>query len=37
MGEWLELHDDYLHIILEMEGLTKPAKCSMCSNEMALK
>lgn len=37
MGEWLELRDKYLGLLLEMEGLTKSSKCSMCSNEMAFK
>ena len=37
MGEWLHLQERYLHLLLEMEGLTKAPKCSICINAMEVK
>ncbi|KAN0136253.1 hypothetical protein V8E53_006113 [Lactarius tabidus] len=38
MDEWLhDTRSRYLHILLEMEGLTKLPKCSLCSKAMAVK
>ena len=37
MGQWLHLQARYLHLLLEMEGLTKAPKCSMCSSVMEVK
>ena len=37
MDEWLEHRAKYLDLLLEMEGLTRAPKCSMCSSSMALK
>ncbi|KAN0138606.1 hypothetical protein V8E53_003594 [Lactarius tabidus] len=38
MDEWLhDTRSRYLHILLEMEGLTKLPKCLLCSKAMAVK
>jgi hypothetical protein len=38
MDKWLhDTRSRYLHILLEMEGLTKLPKCSLCSKAMAIK
>src|SRR6266404_3940900 len=37
MGRWLQLHDRYLHLLLEMQGLTRDPTCSMCTNTMEIK
>ena len=37
MGQWLQYRRKYLHLLLEMEGLTKASKCSMCTSAMEVK
>ncbi len=37
MDEWLDIRSQYIYIILEMEGLTKPSNCSMCTSTMEVK
>ena len=37
MDQWLEHRSRYLHLLLEMEGLTKAQTCSMCTNAMEVK
>lgn len=37
MDQWLAHRSRYLHLLLEMEGLTKASKCSMCTNMMEIK
>src|SRR6266404_9917173 len=37
MGRWLQLHDRYLHLLLEMQGLTRDPTCSICSKPMEIK
>ena len=37
MGQWLHLRARYLHLLLEMKGLTKAPQCSNCSNAMEIK
>src|SRR6266404_4700554 len=37
MERWLQLCDRYLHLLLEMQGITRDAVCSMCSDTMEIK
>ncbi len=37
MGRWLQLRDRYLHLLLEMQGITRDPICSMCTNTMEIK
>src|ERR1700691_820456 len=37
MGQWLEVRSRYLHLLLEMEGLTRAPMCSMCTSAMDVK
>jgi hypothetical protein len=37
MRQWLHLRARYLHLLLEMEGLTKAPKCFICSTAMEIK
>jgi hypothetical protein len=37
MDQWICDHSRYLHILLEMEGVTKAPQCSICSEAMAIK
>ncbi len=37
MGKWLQHRDRYLHLLLEMLGLTRDPTCSMCTNTMEIK
>src|SRR5882757_11086513 len=37
MGRWLQLRDRYLHLLLEMQGLTRDPTCSICSKPMEIK
>src|SRR6201996_9375925 len=37
MDQWLRLRARYLHLLLEMEGLTKAPKCTICGNAMEMK
>src|SRR6266404_1604995 len=37
MGRWLQLRDRYLHLLLEMQGLTMDPTCSICSKPMEIK
>ncbi|KAF8267468.1 hypothetical protein EI94DRAFT_1700968 [Lactarius quietus] len=34
MEQWLDHRDRYLHLLLEMEGVTQAPKCSVCSKAM---
>ncbi|KAI9429672.1 hypothetical protein H4582DRAFT_1826218 [Lactarius indigo] len=37
MGQWIDIRSRYLHLLLEMEGLTRAPKCSMCTMSMQIK
>jgi hypothetical protein len=37
MGQWLIRRNKYLHILLDMEGVTEDGKCSMCTKQMEIK
>ncbi|KAF8269526.1 hypothetical protein EI94DRAFT_1898635 [Lactarius quietus] len=37
MEQWLDHRDRYLHLLLEMEGVTQAPKCSVCSKAMEVK
>ena len=37
MDQWLKSRSRYLHLLLEMEGLTKAPKCSICALTMEIK
>jgi hypothetical protein len=37
MDQWLQVRSRYLHLLLEMEGVTKSPKCSLCSKAMDVK
>ncbi|KAN0141115.1 hypothetical protein V8E53_000871 [Lactarius tabidus] len=37
MGQWLIRCNKYLHILLDMEGVTEDGKCSMCTKQMEIK
>ncbi|KAH8985344.1 hypothetical protein EDB86DRAFT_2810252 [Lactarius hatsudake] len=37
MSQWIDIRSRYLHLLLEMEGLTSAPKCSMCTKLMQIK
>ncbi|KAF8256537.1 hypothetical protein EI94DRAFT_1711089 [Lactarius quietus] len=37
MKQWLDHRDRYLHLLLEMEGVTQAPKCSVCDRAMEVK
>src|ERR1700761_4728049 len=37
MDQWLQVRGRYLHLLLEMKGLTKSPMCSMCKKGMEIK
>ena len=37
MDQWVHVRSRYLHLLLEMEGVTKAPKCSRCDEAMAVK
>ncbi|KAH9004868.1 hypothetical protein EDB86DRAFT_2796565 [Lactarius hatsudake] len=37
MGQWIDIRSRYLYLLLEMEGLTRAPKCSMCTSLMQIK
>lgn len=37
MDQWIHVRNRYLHLLLEMEGVTKAPKCSLCKEAMAVK
>ncbi|KAF8261851.1 hypothetical protein EI94DRAFT_1604708 [Lactarius quietus] len=37
MEQWLDHRDRYLHLLLEMEGVTQAPKCSVCDRAMEVK
>ncbi|KAH8985052.1 hypothetical protein EDB86DRAFT_2810433 [Lactarius hatsudake] len=37
MGQWIDIRSRYLYLLLEMEGLTRAPKCSMCTSPMQIK
>ncbi|KAH9012749.1 hypothetical protein EDB84DRAFT_1278521 [Lactarius hengduanensis] len=37
MNQWIDIRSRYLHLLLEMEGLTSAPKCSMCTKSMQIK
>ncbi|KAH9018398.1 hypothetical protein EDB85DRAFT_1873822 [Lactarius pseudohatsudake] len=37
MNKWIDIRSRYLHLLLEMEGLTSAPKCSMCTKSMQIK
>ncbi|KAH9013825.1 hypothetical protein EDB83DRAFT_2233173 [Lactarius deliciosus] len=37
MGQWIDIRNRYLYLLLEMEGLTRAPKCSMCTSSMQIK
>ena len=37
MDQWMQHRDRYLCLLLEMEGLTKAAQCSLCDSAMTVK
>ena len=37
MDQWIHVRSRYLHLLLEMEGVTKAPRCSLCKEAMAVK
>ncbi|KAH9012129.1 hypothetical protein EDB85DRAFT_1877901 [Lactarius pseudohatsudake] len=37
MSQWIDIRSRYLHLLLEMEGLTSAPKCSVCTKSMKIK
>ncbi|KAH9030738.1 hypothetical protein EDB85DRAFT_1866206 [Lactarius pseudohatsudake] len=37
MSQWIDIRSRYLHLLLEMEGLTSAPKCSVCTKSMQIK
>ncbi|KAH9022866.1 hypothetical protein EDB84DRAFT_1589486 [Lactarius hengduanensis] len=37
MSQWIDIRSRYLYLLLEMEGLTRAPKCSMCTSSMQIK
>lgn len=37
MDQWIQVRSRYLHVLLEMEGVTKSPKCSLCGSAMTIK
>src|ERR1700744_550205 len=37
MDQWIQVRSRYLHLLLEMEGVTKSPNCSQCGSAMAIK
>ncbi|KAH9024915.1 hypothetical protein EDB85DRAFT_1869850 [Lactarius pseudohatsudake] len=36
MSQWIDIRSRYLYLLLEMEGLTRAPKCSMCTSSMQI-
>ncbi|KAI9428962.1 hypothetical protein H4582DRAFT_1828355 [Lactarius indigo] len=37
MSQWTDMRSRYIHLLLEMEGLTSAPNCSMCTSSMQIK